>query len=400
MITKGDFIMKRLNMKDTFNEVIETIKRFQSGYSKRNLENIDAFMADLFIIGDSTYAVGTGTTEVFLDSEKVKELISGDWKYWGDVKLDYENAHISIKKETVWFSVEGSVNQSFEDSEERYNSYINFIKDKLHSTDISIKQKLTFINWVLALTFHQRKDEKREYRWPLRLSGILIRKNSKWKFSHINFSIPKPNYPDERFENDKSYIDSYNEQNNLLKEYKDETNSVIDGFLRSFEKDIKGTNNLSSLVRKYFTESDTPYFIDLDNKLYEGIEKIEQFLKENEGRNMSLEIDQYIVSSVEDVSWITATGKLNQHFSESEFMEMSLNEINNLFDSKLSSKDKIFAIQRNISYALKECTAGEVYTYPIRIFAVILNSKEGTKFNSIQISCPFSWIFEGKLDSI
>ena len=115
---------------------------------------------------------------------------------------------------------------------------------------------------------------------------------------------------------------------------------------------------------------------------------------------MSLEIDQYIVSSVEDVSWITATGKLNQHFSESEFMEMSLNEINNLFDSKLSSKDKIFAIQRNISYALKECTAGEVYTYPIRIFAVILNSKEETKFNSIQISCPFSWIFEGKLDSI
>ena len=77
--------MKKLNTKDTFNEVIETIKRFQSGYSKKDLENIDAFMEELFIIGESTYAIGTGTTEVFLGSEKVKELIYGDWKYWGDV---------------------------------------------------------------------------------------------------------------------------------------------------------------------------------------------------------------------------------------------------------------------------------------------------------------------------
>lgn len=392
--------MNKLDTQDSYNEVLNRIKMFQSGYFKRDLEDIESFMQELFITGESTYAIGTGTTEVFLGSEKVKELITDDWKYWGDVILDYENTHISIKDTIAWFSVEGSVGHSFEDSEERYNSYINFIKEKIHSTDLEPKQKLTFINWVLSLTFHQRKDEKREYRWPLRLSGVLIRENGKCKFSHINFSIPKSNFPDERFENDKACIASYNEQNNILKEYKNDANPVIEEFLIGFEEDIKKVNNLSSLVRKYFTENHTSYFVAPDNTLYDGVEKIEQLLKKNERVKMSFDIDEHIVSTSGEVTWITATGKLKQHFSEDEMIQMSLNEINDLFGSELNSKDKIFAIHRNISYILNECTVGEVYTYPIRIFAVIINSNEGPKFNSIQISCPFCWILEGKLDSI
>ncbi len=39
-----------------------------------------------------------------------------------------------------------------------------------------LEQAIFFINWVLALAYHQRPDEKREYLWPVCLSGVLLKR--------------------------------------------------------------------------------------------------------------------------------------------------------------------------------------------------------------------------------
>ncbi|WML33530.1 hypothetical protein [Clostridium sp. OS1-26] len=115
--------------------------------------------------------------------------------------------------------------------------------------------------------------------WPLRLSGVLLKDNSKWKFANIQFSIPKANFSDE----------------------------------------------LSSRV---------------------------------------------------------------------------LSELESLFQSDLTSKEKIFAIHRRIACALKESATWQNYTCPIRLTAVILNHVERPVFQHIHFSFPCYWILEGKMDSL
>lgn len=393
--------MNELNNIDLHKEIINIIRKFQEGYTNRNIKKIDDFMEELFIEGESTYAIGTGTTEVFLGRDKVKELIESDWKYWGDVDIDYKNAHVSIENSTAWFYANCSVVDTFEDSKERYDRYIELIKDNIENMEFSPKQKITFINWLLSLAYHQRKEGKRAYKCPLFLSGVLIRNNGQWKFSYVNFSMPKSNFPDERFEVDKSYITDYNKQNEIIKEYKyNETTSIIDTFLKKFERKFIGNPNISSLVKDYFSDNDNAYVIGTDNNVYIGIDKISEFFATNYSLNASLNIDNYISSQSGDITWVTALGRLKQNYSEEELIQKSLSEINDLFKSELTSEEKIFSIQRSISYALKESAIGEDYTFPIRISAVILNSQKSPAFASLQFSFPFSWILEGKIDSI
>lgn len=393
--------MNELNNIDSHKEIINVIKKFKDGYTNRNIKEIDDFMEELFIEGESTYAIGTGTTEVFLGRDKIKELIEGDWKYWGDVDIDYKNTHVSIKDTTAWFHTECSVVNTFEDSKERNDSYIEFIRDNIENIELSPKQKFTFINWVLSLTYHQRKEGKRVYKCPLCLSGVLKINNGQWKFSCVNFSIPKSNFPDERFEADSSCIADYNEQNKIIKEYKNnETTPIIDKFLKNFESEFIGNSNISSLVKNYFLDNDDTYVIGADNNVYSGIDKISDFFVTNYSSNTSLNIENYICSQSGDIAWVTVLGILKQNYSEDELLQKSLSEINDLIKSERTSEEKIFSIQRSISYALKECAVGEDYTFPIRISGVILNSQKSPIFTSLQFSFPFKWIFEGKIDSI
>lgn len=137
----------------------ELFVKLQEGYTERNLDSIDKFVRETFINSYDICILGTGTEELFLGIERVKELFENDWKYWGDVKLDLNNLYIDIKNEIAWFHIIGVVKQSFEDTERRYDSYIDFTKNIIEDNALSSKQKLTFINWVLSLAYHQREGK-------------------------------------------------------------------------------------------------------------------------------------------------------------------------------------------------------------------------------------------------
>ena len=384
-------------------EIMELLRQFQDGYTKRDIENIDNFVEELFIMGDDICILGTGTGELFLGIKQVKTLLKNDWEYWGDVNMDLENVHIDIENDVAWFATTGTVKNTFEDSEERYDNYVNFIKNKANDSELSQKQKITFINWVLSLTYHQRLEKKRDYLWPLRFSGVLLKEYGRWKFAHIHFSIPKANFPDERFENSKEHIESYNNQNVIADNYlNNQLESEIKTLLRSLETELVGQKDISKeLVSKYFNSDSIPYIIELDNQWSIGVDQIKEFFIASNGATISLDLEQAISSKQSGVSWVTVCGTLKEKLTEDEVSTRVLNELESLLQMNISSKEKLFAIHRSIAYALKESATGQDYTCPIRLTAVVVVNKMGRSvFQQIHFSFPCYWILEGKLDSL
>lgn len=384
---------------EQYKEIKEVLSKFQTGYRERNIEKVDAFFKELFIESHSTYVVGTGTNELFLGTDQVKELIKGDWESWGDMKIDCENAHTHIEGKVAWFAAAGSVKYIFEDSQEKYDRYLNFIKNKAEDTELTPKQKITFMNWALALAFHQRTEEKREYLWPMQLSGILLSDGGEWKISQLKFSMARANFPDERFENSKEHLESYNKLKSIANGYEnDKINEQFKNLLKGLETEFFGQKDIpKELVNNYFGQDCKAYVIGMDNQIYNDVDQIRNFFKSNGDSKLSLDLDQAITSETDEVTWVTVTGILKQAITDDQLAESALVELANLFHGDLNSKEKLFAAHRKISYVLKECASGVNYTWPIRITAVI---SKGHVFQQIHFSFPFYWIIEGKLDSL
>ncbi|NBI30763.1 nuclear transport factor 2 family protein [Chengkuizengella marina] len=383
-------------------ETREILRQFQDGYTERDIDNVDSFVEKLFFTGEDICVLGTGTGELFLGSEQVKTLVKDDWENWGNVNIDCENASISVEDEVAWFATTGSVKFTFEDTLERYDRYLNFIQKKVEETGITSRQKISFINWVLSLTYHQRMEKKREYLWPLRLTGVLIKDANKWKIVHLQFSIPKGNFPDERFENSKKHLESYNKQNAMLDKYRNnQMTKELVTLLKSLETKLIGNKDISKEeVNKFFAEGSHPYMIGPNDQWCNGIEELRKYFVQNSDLNLTLDLEHSIASKSGKIIWVTVTGILKKNLTDNELAERTLEELENLFQADLSSKEKIFAAHRSSAYMLKESATGVDYTCPLRLTAVILNRSEGPVFHNIHFSFPHYWLLEGKVDNV
>ena len=123
-------------------EIIEQLRKFQDGYSKRDPNNIDTFMQSLYS-KDNILILGTMPNEVYPGYEKAIELVKADWESWGNCKFEIDSANISSLGNTAWFSTKG---------------YVEFDLSKL-----------------LDL--------------PLRLTGIMVKEDQRWKFQQQQFQF-------------------------------------------------------------------------------------------------------------------------------------------------------------------------------------------------------------------
>ena len=123
-------------------EIIEQLRKFQDGYSKRDPNNIDTFMQSLYS-KDNILILGTMPNEVYPGYEKAIELVKADWESWGNCKFEIDSANISSLGNTAWFSTKG---------------YVEFDLPKL-----------------LVL--------------PLRLTGIMVKEDQGWKFRQQQFQF-------------------------------------------------------------------------------------------------------------------------------------------------------------------------------------------------------------------
>src|SRR5512137_1053372 len=91
--------------------VLVVLRRFQDGYSARDVEALNDFMQ---LFADGAELVGTsgmtpGGEEWCLGRDSIRGLVRKDWETWGDVLLDLDRATIHVRETTAWVAVPGVV---------------------------------------------------------------------------------------------------------------------------------------------------------------------------------------------------------------------------------------------------------------------------------------------------
>lgn len=123
-------------------EIIDQLRKFQEGYSKRDPQEIDTFMQSLYS-RNNILILGTMPNEVYYGYEKATRLIASDWESWGDCRFEIDSANISSSGNTAWFATRG---------------FVEFDMSKL-----------------LVI--------------PLRLTGTMVKEEQEWKFQQQQFQF-------------------------------------------------------------------------------------------------------------------------------------------------------------------------------------------------------------------
>jgi ketosteroid isomerase-like protein len=178
-------------------EIRSLLQKFQDGYVKRDVSQVDAFMKlfteDAEVIG--TNGVKPGMDEWYLDRTSARELVEGDWKGWGDVRLDLDSMSSHNRGDVGWIAASATVTQIIGD--EHYTSYLDYVKNYIDRTDLSAEQKLlNILRGGTNTIFELRRGEK--FVWALRFTAVVVREADGWKFAQMNFSFPTIYFPDVR----------------------------------------------------------------------------------------------------------------------------------------------------------------------------------------------------------
>lgn len=186
-------------IKEIDSGIIELIQTFEEGYKKRNQEKLTDYMQSVFdstneITAIGTSAISTESEEWCIGYEAVSKLISDDWLYWGDLKLDYTQVYADhLDNKSAFVSICGTVYEKM--TMDSYNKYrLSLVTDLINRDDLDDKTKLfEILSGVSNTLMETNKGD--DYSWPVRISGYLVNLNNKWKFKHIHFSYPIEFYP-------------------------------------------------------------------------------------------------------------------------------------------------------------------------------------------------------------
>jgi hypothetical protein len=124
---------------DVIAEVRETLISFQDGYIGRDLSRLDEFM-DLFEQGSETELIGIGASvrggnEWFQGAEQIRPVIASDWEYWGDVRINIDEAKISALGDVAWLSTNGELVQTGT-FDQALVFYLQQMKELLENEDV------------------------------------------------------------------------------------------------------------------------------------------------------------------------------------------------------------------------------------------------------------------------
>lgn len=167
--------------------VKDMLKKFQEGYTKRDVNLLDFYIEELFSKKSDALIVGTADSEWCLGIEEIKELVELDWKYWGDLELNIDGAVISSYGDVAWVTTEGLVS-SVKNSQKEYDKYVEKIKASLNC-EASSKDKLIHTLKSVAICMYEVNLGDEVIR-PVRFTAILIKEGVEWKFHNIHFSHP------------------------------------------------------------------------------------------------------------------------------------------------------------------------------------------------------------------
>jgi hypothetical protein len=393
------------------NELREVLNIFEEAYIQRDVTKVDSFMETLFDKSENVIVIGTSCGELCLGYEEVKEIFSGDWEYWGDLRIKAEEATILQLGNTALIYTTGTIKYSFNSKSDTYTRYLGYIKKYFDGVSLDSKKtdkvKLTEINWTLCHLLNQRNTVERDYLWDLRISFVLVKKGTRWIVRQMQFSLPVVGHlPDVRIDNSiNDAIDSFKNETKKMEKYSINNTPVYNDeilkLLQDFSNDYLDTNKgIDIIANKYFTIS-SPFIVNTDKSVYSNQEDIKKLIVNHRAcyDEIALDYENCLVNSNEDVVWIVTHGTMKKVISEKNAFENTINIIENIFTSDLDDKEKLFNIRRRIAGTFKENAKGEDYIWPFRFEGIIIKEKNNWIFKYLQFSLPFNWILEGKTDA-
>lgn len=93
----------------TRQEVLARLRTLRGGYLKRDVDAIDGYMTDLFPHTDAVQVFGADANEWNRGFDAVAKFIRNDWANWGAVKLNVDDATVSVQGDTAWVALNGRV---------------------------------------------------------------------------------------------------------------------------------------------------------------------------------------------------------------------------------------------------------------------------------------------------
>lgn len=388
-------------------EVREVLKKFQEGYTNKNVEVIDSYINDLFINDDSMITVGTTRSEWCFGIDDLKGLIESDWKYWGNFVVDFENAKINSSSNTAWFLADSTVSwDSPDDNDEWCEDLVaDYFEKEGRFINYKTMSKLAMLNLKLAFIVKASKgNQGNNIPFPIRLSGTLIKKNDKWFIKRLQFSVPMSSYPEFRVDRDnidslKYYSKIKEKMIEFNEKYSEESREDIIEVLNDLKVDyLNKTANVKDTVNNLFLSYDDIYVVDPnENPAAIGSENIEKIILQQREKwdEMILNIDESIISTEGDTATIVTSGIFKKVLSSDELLLKEWNNIKETLQKEGKGEDKLFEAQKQIAYTFKELSFGEESLWEFRFEALAVKEDNKWKFHNIQFTYPSLYVFEG-----
>jgi len=392
-------------------EIIKVLEKLQEGYTKRDVNTLDQYTEELFAKGDDMVILGTSDGEWNLGYQDSRGLVEGDWKYWGNVLIDTQNPEIFFNGDIAWFNTKASVQYNFSNSDKDCDSFLGFVKEYFDKEqwyyNLPDKMKLAEINYVLTHFMQDKKAEERQYRWDIRLTGVLIKENGKWMFRQMQFSLPNTSeYTDERIDefsyHEKIHLRDLEKLAKFNENKDDDTKTAIRDILRDFNKDYLSSQcPPDKVAAKYFLSQEDVNLIGTSVDKYNGPRKITEAVEVHRSQwgELILNVDEAVVSTHDNTAWMVMLGLVKRTMTFEEAARKEIESIKGLIESQAQSREKLFKIHRNIAAMIKETLRGPEYVLPIRFEGVMLKNQDKWLFHSAQFSFPFNTILEEKTDA-
>lgn len=179
-------------MEHSTEEVRAVLQQFQDGYMARDVSRLDEFM-QLFAPDEDIELIGIGAakraaTEWFIGPAAIRDIVEGDWTYWGDVTLDVAGAQIHVRGDVAWLSTTGAVVQT-QAFDKALPQYLQQMKEILENEDLDPDAQL-----VEATHFGLRRVRERSkgpgHAWSFTFVAVLVKSDGAWRFHTIHWSMP------------------------------------------------------------------------------------------------------------------------------------------------------------------------------------------------------------------
>jgi len=385
--------------------VKEVLKKFQEGYTNRNVEVLDTYMKELFIDDNSITTLGTSRSELCFGLEDLKGLIESDWKYWGNFVVDFENSKINSNGNSAWFIADSTVNWADPDDDDEWCEDLvdDYYEEKGRYTNYKPIAKLAMLNRKLAFIVQETHTSKGSS-FPVRLSGGLIKENDQWLINKLQFSMPMPSYPEWRADNDNAdTLKYYNEMKEKMAKSNDKPHdesraSVIETLKELQMNYLNKDADVNDTVQNLFLAHDDIYLVDPnENPAAFGKESIETMIVQQRDKwdEMTLNVDESIISAEGDTATIVTNGLFKKTLTSDEFLENEWQKVKETLQKEGKGADKLFEAQKHIAYAFKEFAFGEASTWEFRFEALAVKENDKWRFHNVQFTYPSLYMFDG-----